>query len=125
MTARVWTPELIDELKRLRRCGRTFGQIARRLGVSRNAAIGAARRLGLVAAPRSRIVAASMEEPTALGGACEILGPGVCHWIAGDVGGAWRMCGRKAVPGKSWCEHHFSRVHERIVLSAAAQDEAA
>ena len=47
MSGRAWTPELIDELKRLRRRGYSYRAIARRLGVTRNAALGQALRLGV------------------------------------------------------------------------------
>ncbi len=118
MSERVWTPEMIDTLRRLRARGRTFGQIAKMLGVTRSAAIGKAMRVGLGGRPRAKVRAAATPEPPAVGAAGEILGAGVCHWIAGDIGEPWRMCGHKCVHGTLWCTHHLARVYAR-----AATDE--
>lgn len=48
-----WSPEIDAELTRLRKEGFAYSVIAQRLDVTRNAAIGRAQRLGLVAPPRS------------------------------------------------------------------------
>ena len=119
MSERVWTPEMIDALKRLRGRGRTFGQIAKMLGVSRSAAIGKAMRVGLRV--RARVKAA---RAAAMGAAGEILERGVCHWIAGDIEAAWRMCGHKSVHGTLWCAHHLARVYENLAAPAPERKEA-
>lgn len=124
MPAPVWTIERIDELKRLCRRGAAYWRIAKRLGVTREAAIEQAVQLGLRRAPR-RQAAAREDEPRALGGAREILADGVCHWIAGDTWRAWRMCGHSAVHGAPWCAHHLGRARGRIVKAAAAREVAA
>ncbi|MDB5683265.1 MAG: GcrA cell cycle regulator [Sphingomonas bacterium] len=65
-----WTDERIDQLKRLWEQGMTASQIAEELGgVSRNAVIGKAHRLGLQSRPspvRSSEPAAVVEEPEAV-----------------------------------------------------------
>ena len=33
-----------------------------------------------------------------------------CQWIHGKPSRNPRYCGRKSVPGRSWCEEHFQRV---------------
>ena len=107
----VWTLERIDELKRLRRHGVTYWRIAKRLGVTREAAIGEAMRLGLRRSGRVGTGAPdAADEPAPLGRPREILGEGVCHWIAGEPTRRWRMCGHPSVHGSSWCAHHLGRV---------------
>ena len=46
-----WTPELIKELKKLWKKGLTTGEIGRILGISKNAVVGKAHRLGLESRP--------------------------------------------------------------------------
>lgn len=125
MTAPVWTLERIDELKRLRRAGAAYWRIAKRLGVTREAAVEKAMSLGLRPVARARVPEAQ-GEPAALGALREILEPGLCHWIAGDVGPrAWRMCGHRCVHGSSWCAHHLERAHGRIAAVAPGREEVA
>ena len=105
----VWTLERIDELKRLRRAGVAYWRIAKRLGVTCEAAAKRGMLLGLRPQPRVHIAEAA-DEPAPLGALREILGEGVCHWIAGDAPGRWHMCGHPSVHGASWCAHHRGRV---------------
>lgn len=44
---KIWTPEKSDTLIALRRAGRTFGEIAKEMGMSRKSVIGQARKQGL------------------------------------------------------------------------------
>ena len=120
----VWTLERIDELKRLRRAGAAYWRIAKRLGVTREAAVEKATCLGLRPDARARVPAAE-DEPAALGGLREILEPGLCHWIVGDAGSAWRMCGHRSVHGSSWCGHHLGRAHGRIAAVAPGREAVA
>ena len=46
-----WTPELIKELKKLWKKGLTTGEIGRSIGMSKNAVVGKAHRLGLESRP--------------------------------------------------------------------------
>lgn len=128
MSERVWNAEMIEELVRLRRLGTTFAKIAKRLGVTRCAAIGKAIRIGLrVRVGGMQLPVPAGAEPEAIGAPGEILGRGVCHWIAGDVGGGarWRMCGHSSVHGSLWCAHHAARVYLRVVRARALRCEAA
>ena len=129
-TERRWNAEMIEELVRLRRLGTTFAKIAKRLGVTRSAAIGKAIRIGLrVRVGGMQLPVPAGAEPEAIGAPGEILGRGVCHWIAGDVGGSgdgsWRMCGHSSVYGSLWCAHHAARVYVRVVRARAVRCEAA
>ena len=123
---KAWTPERIDELKRLRRAGTPYRQIAKRLGVSRRAAIAEGMRLGLRPLARVRPVAPSRrEEPAVLGLWRDVPEPAFCRWIAGDPLRAWRMCGHSCVHGSSWCAHHYGRVHGKARSEGCARAEVA
>jgi hypothetical protein len=101
-------------LVRMRRRGKTYGWIAKALGVSRAACVARAVKLGLLLKPVVRghvTFVRRAHEPAAIGARREVLGEGVCHWIAGDpTDGDWRMCGHPCVHGTSWCAHHLARV---------------
>lgn len=112
--AKPWTRAMTSFLVRMRRRGKTYGWIAKALGMSRAACVARAVRLGLLLKPVVRghvILARLADEPPAIGARREVLGEGVCHWIAGDPADAdWRMCGHPSHHGTSWCAHHFARV---------------
>jgi hypothetical protein len=128
MSPRAWSEEMVGELKRLRRLGFSFGRIARRLGVTRNAAIGKAMRLGFRVRVRASTgqgrSGACVPEPAPLGAPREILGRGACRWIAGEAEGAWRMCGHPSVHGSSWCAHHLARVFESVSVAPSEKGAA-
>ena len=109
-----WTPAMTAFLVRMRRQGKTFGWIAKALGVTRGVAVGRAmkRSLGVRPALRVRVIQATREgEPAAMGAMRELLDEGRCRWIAGDIDDAdWRMCGHPSVHGGVWCAHHLARV---------------
>lgn len=119
---RTWTPDMFDEMARLRGAGVSFAKIAQRLGVTRGDAIEKALRMGL----RVRVVLEDVPvvsaEPVAIGPVREILGRGVCHWITGE--GAWRMCGHKAVRRTAWCAHHVSRAYRSVAVVRASARKA-
>ena len=59
-----WTPERVERLRELRKRGFSFRQIAEHLGgVSRNAVIGKAQRLGLEAPPKIKRAPTSPPQP--------------------------------------------------------------
>lgn len=51
-----WTDEKVETLKRLRKEGHSFGEISKRVGVSRSGCIGKANRLGLASHTPSKPV---------------------------------------------------------------------
>ena len=112
MSGPSWTQAMTAFLVRMRRRGRPYGWIARALGVTRAALIERATKMGFIVR-RQRFAAPALSgEPAALGPPRTVLGAGVCHWIAGDVGDPdWRMCGHPAAGGSSWCAHHYVRVY--------------
>jgi hypothetical protein len=111
---RPWTPAMTAFLVRMRRRGKTFGWIAKALGVTRGVVVGRAAKRGLALRPalKSRVVQAVLrDEPAALGPERELVDEGRCRWIKGDVADPdWRMCGHPSVHAGSWCAHHRARV---------------
>lgn len=58
-----WTPEILQELRDLWPCGHSTSEIGRRLGFSKNAIIGKARRIGLTSRPSPIIRDPSAPKP--------------------------------------------------------------
>ena len=103
-----WTDERVNLLKSLWKQGYTARKIAEKLGggVTRNAVIGKAHRMGLSAKPQptKRRLAPS---------------PGTidrsCQWPIGDPGDRnFKLCGEKAMTGKPYCQFHCSIAYRRI-----------
>jgi hypothetical protein len=114
-----WTPEAVQFLRRMRRRGRSFGWIAKALGLSRDACVRCAARVGIVRARRSDPTVVRYPEPEPLGPPREILEGPVCRWIEGDLeADAWRMCGHPSSGETSWCAHHRERALVRTMGEA-------
>lgn len=107
-----WTDERVGTLKGMWLGGYTARQIAERLGgVSRNAVIGKAHRLGLSTRPSP----IRRHEPLAAPRSFERT----CQWPIGDPGSAdFRFCGEEAVSGKPYCESHCNVAYRRTSSSA-------
>nr|CAX84191.1 conserved uncharacterized protein [uncultured bacterium] len=101
-----WTEETISELTRLWAQGLSTSEIGRRIGMSKNAVVGKAHRLGLIGRP-SPIKRAAPVQPqppkvVPFGGA-----RGGCSWPIGDPRKEdFHFCGDSAVPGKPYCLQH-------------------
>ena len=112
-----WTDEQIEELKSLWGEGLTTGDIGKRLGVSKNAVVGKAHRLGLqgrpspirrgqeqeieVADPKPRKRQSKKTHPTV------DLSAHTCRWPIGDPRDPdFHFCGKPCVPGKPYCAEH-------------------
>ena len=118
MTDGPWTPELVADLARL--WGETdlsTAEIARRLGVSKNAAVGKAHRIGLPGRPDpiDRRAAALAQEAAAQRAA----GAG-CRFIEGDdyleviAAGGDPHCGAPPLaPSGPWCAKHHAVVYTK------------
>ncbi|MFZ5721581.1 MAG: GcrA family cell cycle regulator [Pseudomonadota bacterium] len=129
-----WTDDRIEILTKLWRDGRSASAIARELGgVTRNAVIGKAHRLGLGGratparpgtrrprapkaerpAARSRRIPVAkpwpvVVEPVPLAGTSDVasIGPHMCRWPIGDPKAErFALCGRPAVRG-AYCAPH-------------------
>ena len=100
-----WTSKLVADLVRLWKEGASTAEIGRRLGLSKNAVVGKAHRLGLPQRPspikrRSATVT-------------RLAGP-ACQWPIGDPRKSdFRFCGEPSAPGKPYCEHHCAVAYTR------------
>ena len=114
----VWTEERIVELRRLWDEGLTTGEIGRRIGVSKNAVIGKSHRLNLTGRP-SPIKRAKIEKPEELKKFTVFdLTATSCRWPIGDPRNAdFHFCGKKSLPGKSYCLDHAAVAYVRPIKS--------
>ena len=112
-----WTDERIDELKQLWGEGLSAQEIGRKLGVTKNAVIGKAHRLGLPARPspikRARPAAPAKAKrkspPTNLG--IRLSGP-TCLWPIGDhQEDDFHFCGAPSIPSKPYCQKHYDEAY--------------
>ncbi len=107
-----WTLERTTTLTAFWKEGIPTAEIGRRLGVSKNAVIGKAHRLGLPKRqPPTR--GKAVKKPLAnVVVRLETLGPGMCSWPKGDPGAeGFRFCGEKAIIGKPYCENHCAKAY--------------
>ena len=102
-----WTDERVETLKGLWKNGYTARQIAERLGgVTRNAVIGKAHRLGLSSRPQP---IKREEAPIDLSKMAR-----TCQWPIGHPGqDDFRFCGEPATPGKPYCAAHCAIAYRR------------
>lgn len=102
-----WTEERVETLKGLWKNGYTARQIAERLGgVTRNAVIGKAHRLGLSSRPQP---VKREEAPIDFSKMAR-----TCQWPIGHPGqDDFRFCGEAASPGKPYCNTHCAVAYRR------------
>ena len=107
-----WTEARVDQLKQLWSDGLTACQIAEKLGgVSRNAVIGKAHRLGLSSRP-SPIKRKTIQ--------LNAVSERMCQWPIGDPGDAeFHFCGAPALHGRPYCAEHCAAAYRRKSESAA------
>lgn len=102
-----WTDERVTTLKGMWLSGYTARQIAERLGgVTRNAVIGKAHRLGLSTRPSP----IRRHEPVSMPRVVERT----CQWPIGHPGSPeFHFCGEEAVSGKPYCDKHCGVAYRR------------
>ncbi len=113
MTALSWTDERIEELKQLWGEGLSAQDIGKKLGVTKNAVIGKAHRLGLPprpspirrARPATATKARRKTSPTSVG----LRATGhTCVWPIGDPAeDDFRFCDAPSMPHKPYCQKHY------------------
>lgn len=112
-----WTPEQDAMLAELWDRGWPTAKIAEDLGITKNAAIGRAHRIGLK--PRPAPV-----DPTKRRDAIARASGRGCQYIAGDAAGAVRAgkdphCGEPVQPGSAYCGKHHALCYRAVGGDAA------
>jgi GcrA cell cycle regulator len=112
-----WNDEKIGRLKKLWSEGLTTGEIGKRLGVSKNAVVGKAHRLGLKGRP-SPIKRQDVKTPTAAKKpetrifTLTDLSAQTCRWPIGDPKHEdFRFCGKPVIAGKPYCGEHCATAY--------------
>lgn len=106
-----WTEERTKLLKKLWQSGKTTVEIGRMLGISKNAVVGKAHRLGLptrpspIKAEKKEIV---KEKPQKIGYVSLMdLKLSSCRWPIGDPKeDSFHFCGAQTTTGKPYCPEH-------------------
>ena len=108
-----WTPEKVAELKALHGDQSiSLGEAARRMGVSKNAFLGKAHRLGL--SDRANPIKENIKAAAAVIEKANGKDPRGCRFIAGDPSKPdWRYCQEPQRPESPYCEHHHRRCYVR------------
>lgn len=109
-----WTDERKETLRRLRDEGMSLNQIGRALGVTRCAAVGMLRRMGLTNPKNNPIlrVPANKDHPPIKrarpsGISLEDWKPSTCSWPIGDPKTpSFSFCGASLSPGHPYCADH-------------------
>ncbi len=117
-----WTEESVEILKAMWLEGRSAREIGERLGMTRNAVIGKANRLGLShkskSTPARPVIAADIKNRAM---SPLDLNERMCRWPIGHPGDAdFHFCGRARVPGRPYCEEHCAVAYRGKAVEAAA-----
>ena len=124
-----WNDEKIGRLKKLWSEGLTTGEIGKRLGVSKNAVVGKAHRLGLKGRP-SPIKRQDVKAPVAKKAETKIftltdLSAQTCRWPIGDPKHEdFRFCGKPVIAGKPYCGEHCATAYVGSSKSSRNEDAA-
>jgi GcrA cell cycle regulator len=98
-----WTPEVVEKLKDLWAQGLSITQIGIRLGITRNAVVGKAHRIGL--SRRASVVARTAVHAAATSGFA-------CKWPIGDPKSLdFHFCGGSALLGRPYCATHCAEAY--------------
>ena len=121
-----WTEEVINQLKQLWNEGKSTGEIGKNLGVSKNAVVGKAHRLGLESRPspikrndtatetdikkdKPKKTPEYKKEKKKDGVSLLELTSSTCRWPIGDPKDAdFHFCGKEVITGKNYCEKHMA-----------------
>lgn len=117
----VWNDDTIERLKKLWAEGLTTGEIGKELGVSKNAVVGKAHRLGLKGRPSPiKRPKKEKEKDTKIRSVID-LQSNSCRWPIGDPRHSnFHFCGKTAIPGKPYCLEHAQLAY---VNSNRSRDE--
>ncbi|SOD96739.1 GcrA family cell cycle regulator [Caenispirillum bisanense] len=126
----VWNDERIELLKSLWAEGLTTGEIGKQLGVSKNAVVGKAHRLGLKGRPspikrtkkpaKPEAPPKQVEPPPSL----VDLAAHTCRWPIGDPRDAdFHFCGKPALTGKPYCGEHAAIAYVTSGSKSSSREE--
>ena len=122
-----WNDEKIGRLKKLWSEGLTTGEIGKRLGVSKNAVVGKAHRLGLKGRPspiKRQQKAAEPKKETRIFTLTD-LSAQTCRWPIGDPKHEdFRFCGKPVATSKPYCGEHCSIAYVGSGKSSRSEDAA-
>ncbi len=111
----VWTDDRISKLKKLWSEGLTTGEIGKRLGVSKNAVVGKAHRLGLKSRPSPIRRAGKKAEPKKEEAKVYTLAnltTMTCRWPIGDPKEEnFHFCGKPIFQTKPYCAEHCAAAY--------------
>lgn len=113
-----WTEEKVAELARLWDEGLTTGEIGKKLGVSKNAVVGKAHRLGLEGRPspikRVEEAEKSIKKAKKKIGITDLTSK-TCRWPIGDPrDDDFHFCDKEAIPTKPYCLEHCEEAYVKI-----------
>lgn len=138
-----WSDEKNKMLRDLLELGLSSAMAAQRMGISKNAVVGQAHRLGIVYGrtakkeksrknftlpPRPKKISppsATVEgmrdvkhlenEPTPIGGLASPPEDKACRWVHGDPATmTWQHCGHEQRTSSMYCDHHHMRAYHRV-----------
>jgi GcrA cell cycle regulator len=117
-----WTDESVEILRTMWLEGRSAREIGDRLGMTRNAVIGKANRLGL--SHKSKTTPPRPAVPTEVKNRAMSpldLNERMCRWPIGHPGDAdFHFCGSSRIPGRPYCEDHCAVAYRGRAVEAAA-----
>lgn len=116
----VWDEERLAKLKQLWAEGMSVTRIGIALGVTRNAVVGKAQRIGL---PRRKSPIPELKDPGVAGRRRSLQTVARqwvrtrCSWPLGDPqSGDFRFCGEPVSSGRPYCEHHCEQAYNTGAL---------
>ena len=122
-----WNDEKIGRLKKLWSEGLTTGEIGKRLGVSKNAVVGKAHRLGLKGRPspiKRQHKPVEAKKETRIFTLTD-LSAQTCRWPIGDPKHEdFRFCGKPVIAGKPYCGEHCTTAYVGSGKSSRSEDAA-
>ena len=103
----MWTDDVVARLTELWNQGKSASEISRALGngITRNAVVGKAHRLGLKSRP----------SPIVRDTSCSILelNDRMCKWPIGHPGERdFHFCGRRSQPAMPYCDEHAEQAYQ-------------
>ena len=121
-----WSVDRVDLLTELWQSGHSPRQIAEQLGegITRNAVIGKANRLGLSKPSKSSVTrqqrqkeraekVLSLKPPIDEGATIFSLTASTCRWPIGDPGELdFHFCGAQSKIGQPYCEYHAAKAYQ-------------